>query len=412
MIDSFGLFMLSVLGVIFIFCVYQLSNPGKKEKESAKDNNHEPKIDDHLPNDDFWIERIKTTQEEMIELFMPDEESLVLLRRALSENKDLLILARKEDINLKTREDARSQCVDLTFSLGRDFMGVYRITVNTFIEFWRGQVIRNAVRSVPKSDRVDFDKMESKYGYLINDVGRLNIEKHWTDWLSKTLSGDLGYVILNSSWDIFSPAARGENEVTFCSPESIINQFNVSGSPSDVYHQLINYTGEMKRYLEKEYIESVGFFSQKISHYISETVLSNISVLELKGQSIIKLDANQSFVRRAVLSLDKNDFILDLKLFKPEVELDEKKLEEYVTANLLSFFSDYGKEVEIINETTSNTDLIPYDSYDYERDRRRVLNQSVEFCYSFIMRIKEKDENVHFGDSGETLDGSAEDQGS
>lgn len=363
-------------------------------------------IDDNLVK-----EKVNEIQEEMAKQLYPGEESLTLLRELLSGSQNMLVQTTKEGILLRNKADSIFPENSVKFSLTRDFMGLWRITVEIpmFGWEWEDAIRFQVTQSFPGLNGSDIRTIIRS---SINDQNSSAIEWHWKKWITDTLSNDLGYVTLNSPWDIFSSRDEKSEEIIFCLPDADVNKFSAKGKPVEVYHQLLSFTNEMKRKLEKEYVDSIGFFSRKISDYLSETTLQNISVMELKGQSIIDLTMDQSFVLDASLTLDKNDFVLNLRLTIPEVELDITRLIERLEVNLRGFFSDYGKDVEIFDESFLSTGLIPNVTDSLDRDHLRRFGRKISYCYSFIMRIKEKDGNVHFGDSGETLDGSAEDQGS
>ena len=380
MIDTFGISMFCIFTAIIIFCVYKGFNLGKKEKGLSQ-----PAGEIKNP-DEFWLKTKKEVEKDLLQSLLPNDDSILKLQDGLSNKESMLIRGEKIIIE---RVTSSLNSVFVSVFLHRDFMGIYRIDLGIEIDCWDDEVYymtadKTKMYSSSSSNR-------SRYGYCSNTDNYRTLLSHWMTWLSEKISEDSNFTILYSPWDIFRDREKRIDEIVFCSAGAYVNKFSVKGTPADVYKQLLSFTEEMKTQLEKEYIDSVGFFSRKISDYLSETVLKNITVKELKGESIIDLTQSQDFVGNAILELDKNDFILKLKLKKPEVDLDGDKLLIYVKENLMHFFSDYGKPVEIVEEETNyalqvwNGCIIGDNPH----------NLATEGHFYFALRVKEIDGDLH-----------------
>lgn len=378
MFDTFGIFMFCILSAIVLFCVYKGFNPGKKNEEPSQ-----PAGEIKNP-DEFWLKAKKEVEKDLLQSLLPNEESLKNLQEGLSRKESMLV--RGENIVIAR---VKTSLNSVSVFLHRDFMGIYRISLGIKIAGWDDEV---HCMAEDKTKMYGFSSINrSLYGYCSHTDNFRTLLRGWMMWLSEKLSGDQSFTILYSPWDIFRDREKGIDEIVLCSAGAYVNKFSVKGTPAVVYKQLLSFSEEMKTQLEKEYIDSIGFFSRKISDYISETVLENITVKELKGESIIDLTQGQDFVVGAVLELEKNDFILKLKLKKPEVVLDGDKLLVYVKENLLHFFSDYGKPVEIIEEE-SNYDLQVWDGCIIEGNPH---NLATEGHFYFVLRVKEIDGDLH-----------------
>lgn len=377
MFDSNVLVILAISGVV-LFCVYLNLNGSKKEKPPSQ-----PEREIENP-DEYWMEAKKEVEKELLQSLLPNDEILKNLQEGLSRKESMLI--KGENIAIGS---VRSSLNSVSVFLHRDFMGIYRIGLSIEIHCWDDEVHYMAEN---KTKMYGFSSSNiSRYGYCSNTDSHRTLLRGWMTWLSEKISDDRNFTILYSPWDIFRDRENRIDEIVFCSTGAYVNKFSVKGTPADVYKQLLSFSEEMKTKLEKEYIDSIGFFSRKISDYLSETVLKNITVKELKGESIIDLTQGQDFVGNAILELDKNDFILKLKLKKPEVELDGDKLLVYVKENLFNFFSNYGKPVEIIEEE-SNNDLQVWNGCIKEGNPHSLVT---ERHFYFVLRVKEIDGNLH-----------------
>ncbi|WP_107333944.1 hypothetical protein [Klebsiella pneumoniae] len=378
MIDTFGISMFCIFIAIIIFCVYKGFNPGKNKKDPSQ-----PAREIENP-DEFWLEAKKEAEKELLQSLIPNDEILKNLQEGLSRKENMLI--RGENIAIGS---VRSSLNSVSVFLHRDFMGIYRIWLGIEIHCWDDEV---RYMAEDKTKMYGFSSSNrSRYGYCSNTDNHRTLLRGWMTWLSEKISEDSSFTILYSPWDIFRDREKRIDEIVFCSAGAYVNKFSVKGTPADVYKQLLSFSEEMKTKLEKEYIDSIGFFSRKISDYLSETVLKNITVKELKGESIIDLTQSQDFVGNAILELDKNDFVLKLKLKKPGVDLDGDKLLVYVKENLFNFFSDYGKPVEIIEEE-SNYDLQIWNGCIKEGNPHNLVTEG---HFYFVLRVKEIGEDLH-----------------
>lgn len=377
MIDTFGISMFCIFTAIIIFCVYKGFNPGKKEKEPEQ----VPSKNEDAEK--FWKETKEEVEKELLQLLLPNDEAVLSLQRGLLEKESILV--RGESAELFR---AKTTLSSVTAEISRDFMGIWRIVLNVDINDWEDEVI---CRTESKTGLRGYRTKCYDYEYrpYSQNVNGGTLTYNWATWLEERLSKNHGFNILSSTWDIFNDREKRCNEIVFCEPDAFVNKFSVKGKPAEVYKQLLSFTEEMKTQLEKEYIDTVGFFSRKISDYISEKLLMEITVKELKGKSTIDLTQDQRFVTVAFLELDKNDFILKLRLKKPEVSLDLEVLHCYVKENLLNFFSDYGKPVEVIEE-------IPSTQIEVWNGRMASKYEPImENEYSFTLRVKEIDGDLH-----------------
>ncbi|QQV92070.1 hypothetical protein MOC16_gp145 [Klebsiella phage vB_KpM_FBKp24] len=378
MIDTFGISMFCIFTAILLFCVYKGFNHGKKEKGPSR-----PAAEIENP-DEYWLKTKKEVEKDLIQSLLPGDETLKNLQGELSRKESMLVRGENTVI-----ARVSSSLNSVSVFLHRDFMGIYRIAPAVEIDDWDDEV---RCLTEAKTKMYGFSSSSrSQYGYCSHTDNRKTLLRGWMMWLSEKLSEDRSFTILYSPWDIFRDREKRIDEIVLCSAGAYVNKFSVKGTPADVYKQLLSFSEEMKTQLEKEYIDSIGFFSRKISDYISETVLKNITVKELKGKSTIDLTQGQDFVANAVLELDKNDFILKLKLKKPGVDLDGDKLLIYVKENLFNFFSDYGKPVEII-EKESNYDLQIWNGCTIEGNPH---NLATEGHFYFVLRVKEIGEDLH-----------------
>lgn len=381
MFDLFTVFWFCLLSALLGGIAYAGIKKGKKEKKPSQ-------LADEIKNpDEYWLETKKEVEKDLIQSLLPSDESLLHLQEGLSRKENMLVRG----------ENTRIICVKtslnhVSVSLYRDFMGIYRIKLGIDIDCWEDEVYRMTEN---KTGMYGFaSSSRSRYGYYSHTDNHKTLLRGWMMWLSEKLSEDCNFKILYSPWDIFRDRNKRDDEIIFCSAEAYVNKFSVKGKPSDVYQQLLSFTEEMKNQLEKEYIDSIGFFSRKISDYISETILKNITIKELKGESIIDLRQSQLFVIQAILELDKNDFVLKLRLEKPEVVFDPEVLLGHVEDNLLNFFSDYGKPVEIINESQT-LEVAVWNGKTEGGESPSDVKAVFDTEYSFTLRVKEIGEDLH-----------------
>lgn len=377
MFDTFTVFWFCLLSAVLGIIIYRALKKDKTAEESIL-----PKLDGDEQKKDY-LDAIKETNGKLISLFLPNDTDSVKFQEMLLDKDKLLVCGENRTVYFR---DGYANTIRLHFS--REFLGVWRIYVTVHLFDWHVQLQSMVKKEVEFQEYLERDI--SRYLESIS-VPHNGLNFAWVNWIKEQLTTGLGYTLLHSAWDVFEEREISNHEIVFCDPNNPINQFLAEGNPAEVYRQTLSFTNTILSQLEKEYITSTAFFSRKISDYISASLLKNITVTELKGKSIINLDGGQHYVKDAVLELDKNDFILKLKLKKPEVELDGDKLLIYVKENLLHFFSDYGKPVEIIEEET-----------DYEL---QIWNGCIkgdnpgylatEGHFYFVLRVKEIDGDLH-----------------
>lgn len=378
MFDTFTVFWFCLLSAVLGIMIYR----ALKKDKSTKEGDLPPFADEEQKKDYFDV--IRETNGKQIALFLPNDEDIVKFREMLLDKDKVLVCGENRTVYFR---DGYANTIRL--HLSRDFLGVWRIYVTIHLFDWHCQLqsmVRKEVEFPEYLSEREIDR------YIESIPGPHNgINVAWVNWIKEQLTTELGYNLLHSTWDVFEEREISDHEIVFCDLNNPINQFLAEGNPAEVYRQTLSFTNAILSHLEKEYIASAAFFSRKISDYISASLLKNITVTELKGKSIINLDMGQHYVKGAVLELDKNDFILKLKLKKPEVELDGDKLLIYVKENLLHFFSDYGKTVEIIEEE-SNHDMQIWNGCIIGDNPH---NFATEGHFYFVLRVKEIDGDLH-----------------